>query len=59
MGQLVKGTVRDNTYQLGAPYGGLWECGKTDDTGDPEQSRNRDDVERPSEDDTPVQRPVV
>lgn len=47
------------TYQLSAPDGGLRERSKTDDTGDPEQSRNRDDVERPSKDDTSVQRPVV
>jgi hypothetical protein len=51
--------VRGGTCQLSAPNGGFWERGKTDDTGYPEQARDGDDVQCPSEDDTPVQSPVV
>ena len=37
----------------------FWEGSETENTGNPKKRSDGDDVKRPSEDDTPVESPVV
>jgi len=53
------GRDRTGTYELRTPDMGIREGGKAENTGDPQQRSDGNDVESPSEDNTLVQSPVV
>lgn len=51
--------IQECTHKRGAPDIGIWESSETDNSGNPKQSCDGNDVQSPSKDDTSVECPVV